>query len=472
MSQKSKTLFICDSCGYESLKWFGRCPNCSSWNTARETTTAEESGKIGASESKWTAIADVPLDSVKRIPSGYQWVDRILGGGMVPGSVVLVGGDPGVGKSTLMTQIALSSGPSYYLSGEESIHQIKMRASRIQTLDPSDLYVNSLNQLEDGLEEIARKNETGQRARVVVIDSIQTMRVRSAPGLPGGVVQLRESVMKAASFAKKMQVPLFLVAHITKAGQIAGPKLVEHLVDVVLYFEGERSTDLRILRSMKNRFGPTNEIGVFEMVETGLREVIDPSERFYDPLSSYPGNTIVVAQEGTTPLVVELQSLVTKSPFSVPKRVSKGVDMERLSLMCAVLSKRLQIPVDQQDVYVNLLGGLRIDDPAVELGLAVSIYSSFVDLALPERVAFFGEVGLDGKIRRVGNPIKRIQELERLKFETVYTPVLTKEQIQSLRGHQITICQRDHLVDVLKETFENAIGVDHPQRDHQSKPDR
>jgi DNA repair protein RadA/Sms len=364
----------------------------------------------------------------------------------------LVGGDPGVGKSTLMTQIALSTGLSFYLSGEESMDQIRMRASRVTSKDPSGMFLFSTSHLEQGLESILRStDQITSNPWFVIIDSIQTMRVHSAPGLPGGVVQLRESVGIATSFAKKHQIPIFLVAHITKTGQIAGPKMVEHLVDVVLYFEGESSTDLRILRSMKNRFGPTNEIGVFEMRETGLQEVIDPSERFYDSNSVYPGNTIVVALEGTTPLVVELQSLVTQSPYSVPKRVSKGIDMERLSLMCAVLSKRLNIPVDRNDVYVNLLGGLRIDDPAIELGLAVSIYSSFVDQSLPNLVAFFGEVGLDGKIRRVANPIKRIRELERLQFLKVYTPVLSKDQIQSLRETKLEIIQKDHLVDVLTE---------------------
>ncbi len=452
MSQKPKKIFVCDACGFESIKWFGKCPGCANWNTFREVSTEKEPLLESGSETGWIAVSQIPTDRCKRISSGYHWVDRILGGGIVPGSVILVGGDPGVGKSTLMTQIALSTGLSFYLSGEESMDQIRMRASRVTSKDPSGMFLFSTSHLEQGLESILRStDQITSNPWFVIIDSIQTMRVHSAPGLPGGVVQLRESVGIATSFAKKHQIPIFLVAHITKTGQIAGPKMVEHLVDVVLYFEGESSTDLRILRSMKNRFGPTNEIGVFEMRETGLQEVIDPSERFYDSNSVYPGNTIVVALEGTTPLVVELQSLVTQSPYSVPKRVSKGIDMERLSLMCAVLSKRLNIPVDRNDVYVNLLGGLRIDDPAIELGLAVSIYSSFVDQSLPNLVAFFGEVGLDGKIRRVANPIKRIRELERLQFLKVYTPVLSKDQIQSLRETKLEIIQKDHLVDVLTE---------------------
>ncbi|HPE68974.1 MAG TPA: DNA repair protein RadA [Thermotogota bacterium] len=434
MSQKSKTVFVCEVCGHESPKWFGQCPACHEWNSAREiekktSRTRQEHKQI--STEGFVDIAQVPEQSTLRFASVFSQLDRVLGGGIVPGSVVLLGGDPGVGKSTLLTQVCTGYPYSFYFSGEESPAQIRLRVQRLRQENVGTFKVLTSGYLDEALSLLTNHHaeEIGSGKALLVVDSIQTMQTSRVSSLPGGAVQIRECASELVAFAKQTQVPVMIVAHVTKSGLIAGPKLIEHLVDVVLYFEGERDTDLRILRGMKNRFGPTNEIGIFEMAEQGLAQVDDPSERFYDRESGLSGNALGVVLEGSTPLVVEVQGLVVKTEYSTPRRLSKGIDPERLALISAVLTKRLGFPVDGHDMYLNLLGGLKVKDPGVEFPLAVSLFSSFTDIPAPHLSAFFGEVGLDGKIRPVSYPEKRIMELQRLGFQQAFVPAGTKKRL-------------------------------------------
>jgi len=428
---KEKTIFVCDICGYDNLKWFGQCPQCKNWNTAKEVRQmkrVKSASDNQRDDDTFEALFAKREEPLIRFMTRFDSFNRVLGGGIVPGSVSLIGGDPGVGKSTLLTQIADRDITVFYWSGEESAEQILLRAQRTNDGSLDRLFVYNTNRLELALEKLSEEM-TGSSTKIpsgshplLIVDSIQTMRSDEVDALPGGVVQIRECTAALVAYAKQHRLPVFIVAHITKYGQIAGPKLIEHLVDIVLYFDGDADRDLRVLRSIKNRFGPTNEIGVFEMGEKGLQEISDPSERFYDASANDSGNAISVVLEGNTPFVVEVQALAVSTHFSSPRRLSKGVDQERLNLMAAVLSKRLNLPIENHDLYLNLLGGLKCNDPGIEFPIAVAIYSSFFDKTIPPKTAFFGEVGLDGKIRGVSFSEKRITELARLGFRRIYLP--------------------------------------------------
>jgi DNA repair protein RadA/Sms len=452
--KKNTQLFVCDICGYESGKWFGKCPQCGEWNSAKEVNVDEKKkeGLVGLKGSGFISLKEADFSRVVRYDTKFEHLNRVLGGGLVNGSVILIGGDPGVGKSTLVTQLCSKFKKSYYLSGEESFEQIYMRYRRVSDGD-SEIKVMSSSYIDNAIDFLKRETADNHEETVVIVDSIQTMRTTEINSLPGGAVQIRECTSKLVEFAKTYNVPVIIIAHITKSGQIAGPKLVEHLVDVVLYFEGNNDTDLRILRSVKNRFGPTNEIGVFEMKEKGLHQVLDPSERFYDAESNLSGNSLAAIIEGNTPLVVEVQGLVVSAQFSTPRRLSKGINPERLALIAAVLTKRLNVEVEKNDIFINLLGGMKTVDPGIDFPVALSLYSSFTDRIFPKGTASFGEIGLDGKIRSVSFPEKRITELKRLGFKRVFVPAKTLGRISEKTSEGITITEYTTLQEALLKSF-------------------
>ncbi|MEA1883928.1 MAG: DNA repair protein RadA [Thermotogota bacterium] len=450
--KKKGNSFVCDVCGYESGKWFGRCPQCGEWNSVKEIVISDKSKRTGSKHLGFLSLKTANYESISRIDTGFEHLNRVLGGGLVGGSVILIGGDPGVGKSTLVTQLCANFEKSYYISGEESFEQLFLRYQRV-TKNNSDVHVMNTSFLDTAIEQLEKNMTQDEQDQVVIVDSIQTMKFSDVNSLPGGAVQIRECTSRIVEFAKTNKMPVIIIAHITKSGQIAGPKLVEHLVDVVLYFEGNNETDLRILRSVKNRFGPTNEIGVFEMREKGLLEVLDPSERFYDTQSNLSGNSLGVVIEGNTPLVIEVQGLVVNAQFSSPRRLSKGINTERLSLIAAVLTKRLNIEVEKNDIFINLLGGLKTTDPGIDFPVALSLYSSYTNKVFPKGSASFGEIGLDGKIRAVSFPEKRITELKRLGFTKVFVPIKTKKRLSGSVLSDIEIVEFETLQGALVKIF-------------------
>jgi DNA repair protein RadA/Sms len=421
---KTRVKFVCDRCGAESLKWMGRCPTCSEWNTMVEMTESPPSTRgiaRASSSSVPIRLKDVPAESLDRIRIPIGELDRVLGGGLVPGSLVLVGGDPGIGKSTLLLQLssvlADSQGPVLYVSGEESTSQVKMRADRLG-LHSERLYLLS----EGSLDRIITHVEQLSPA-MVVIDSIQSVFLEELPSTAGSVNQLRECTARLLQLAKGSGVPVLLVGHVTKEGAIAGPKLLEHMVDAVLYLEGERFHSYRLLRSVKNRFGSTHEVGVFEMHEEGMVEVLNPSAAFLaDRTLMRSGSTVVVTVEGTRALLAEIQALTTYAPSHMPRRAANGVELSRVLLLTAVLSKRLGLKLFDQDVYVNVVGGLRIEEPAADLGVALAIASSLRDAPIDPELAVIGEVGLSGEVRGVGHLEQRLKEAAKLGFRRCLVP--------------------------------------------------
>jgi DNA repair protein RadA/Sms len=417
MAKKPKFIFVCQSCGYQAPKWMGKCPECGQWNSLVEEILSE-SGTKGApyyAMGQPQAIDSISLDPQLRLKTGTAEFDRTLGGGLVPGSMVLIGGDPGIGKSTLLLQVVarLSSQglKALYLSGEESPQQIKLRAQRL-SVQSKDLYVLTGTCIEHLFE---RMDEL--KPQLLVVDSIQTMYTESLPSAPGSVGQVREVSARLQSWAKKTGIPTFVIGHVTKDGAIAGPKVLEHLVDTVLYFEGDSSHAFRILRAVKNRFGPTNEIGVFEMKDSGLSEVGNPSRIFLEERpEAASGSVVIPCIEGTRPLLVEIQALVGPSPLGMPRRTAVGVDHNRISLLVAVLGKRMGLEMGDQDIFVNVAGGLRVDEPAADLGIVCAMMSSFLDRPVDKSLVVFGEVGLAGEIRGVGQPEVRIKEAKKLGF--------------------------------------------------------
>jgi len=426
---KSRTIFVCQECGFQSPRWAGRCPGCEQWNSLKEEVT-DVSVRRGADIHGRRAIeepaAAVPINDVAvtkdvRLETGLAEFDRVLGGGIVPGSIVLVGGDPGIGKTTLLLQVltGLKTGnrPVLFASGEESVQQIKMRGDRLGVLCPS-LYVLA----ETSLEALFSVADTLQPTALVV-DSIQTIYTDQVTSAPGTVSQVQEVACQLMRYAKQTGVPVFVIGHVTKEGMIAGPRLLEHIVDTVLYFEGDKSHAYRILRAVKNRFGASNEIGVFEMNEDGLREVGNPSELF---LAGRPaesaGSVVVSSLEGSRPILVELQALVTSTGYAMPKRVANGAEINRVALLLAVLEKRLGLHLSGHDVYFNVVGGLRIDEPAIDVGIIAAIISSFRDRALDGQTCWIGEVGLGGEIRPVSQVGLRIREVVKLGFRRCVLP--------------------------------------------------
>ncbi len=419
---KEHVLFVCQNCGYESVKWLGKCPECQSWHTFSEEArirTKKESKKR-KSERPVVALLDSPDEFYQRTSTGIGELDRAMGGGIVQGSVIMIGGDPGIGKSTLMLQMLdrqKTDGAALYISGEESWTQVYMRARRLGIKENKISFSAETNV--DAILNLIDQNKPA----VVVIDSIQTLYNNEVESIPGNVSQLRTCTGQIVQFAKESQIPVFIVGHVTKEGNIAGPKVLEHMVDTVLYFEGETQYDFRILRCTKNRFGPVNEIGIFQMGSAGLQEVANPSEIFLSgPGNEQSGNALVVVMEGNRPFVIKIQALVTKTQFGMPQRTATGIDHKRLNLLLAVLEKRFRKPFGFHDVFVKVAGGLKIDEPAADLGICMALISSLEDFSLPENAVYIGEIGLGGEIRKVSRMAERLREAERLGMRLIVTP--------------------------------------------------
>ncbi len=429
---KNQTTYVCQSCGYVSPRWAGKCPNCSEWNTFVEEiqapARAARKGRLPASLEP-VSLDDVSKDAVPRVRSGIAELDRVLGGGLVPGSLLLLGGDPGIGKSTLMMQVALSLKDQavLYVTGEESVSQIKLRAERLHQKSGKHVLLLAETNLDLILDILDR-----QSPDVLVIDSIQTMYRPGLESAPGSVSQVRESTALLLRAAKTKGIAVFVVGHVTKEGMIAGPKVVEHMVDCVLQFEGEAHYAYRILRALKNRFGSTNEIGIFEMHENGLREVANPSAVFLSERHAHTsGSTVVASMEGTRPILLEVQALVSSATYGTPQRNTTGVDYRRLSLLLAVLEKRAGLMLGSQDVFVNIAGGIRIDEPAIDLAIAASIVSSLRDVPVQDSTVAVGEIGLGGEIRTIGHIEKRVQEAAKLGFARIVVP---RSNMRSLKS--------------------------------------
>jgi len=424
---KRKVKFVCQECGYESAKWMGKCPGCHHWNTMTEEIEALSSRGTHTisggvqTVSKPQKLTAIEIQKEPRITTKMRELNRVLGGGIVPGSLVLIGGDPGIGKSTLLLQVsdqlAEKQLPVLYISGEESARQTKLRADRLE-IQSDLLYVLA----ETNLYDIQKQIET-VKPSFVVIDSIQTIYREEVTSAPGSVSQVRECTTELMKIAKSQGIAIFIVGHVTKEGAIAGPRLLEHMVDSVLYFEGERHHTYRIVRSVKNRFGSTHEMGIFEMKEEGLREVKNPSEMFLEERSEgAAGSTVVASMEGTRPMLVEIQALISPSSFGNPRRMATGVDHNRVSLLMAVLEKRVGMMLQNQDAYIKVAGGVKLDEPAIDLAVAVSIASSFRDQPTKPDDIFIGEVGLTGEIRRVSRIEQRVQEAAKLGFKRAICP--------------------------------------------------
>ena len=419
---KQKTVFSCQACGCQSPKWLGKCPDCGAWNSMAEEAVVKpaQTGAVGE-RARPVPICDVPAQAETRVASSITELDRVLGGGIVPGSLVLIGGDPGIGKSTLLLQamhkLAEQVGEVLYVSGEESASQTRLRGERLGASHPRLLIL-----AENSLEAILAHAAT-LKPRAMVVDSIQTVWTSSLESAPGSVSQVRESAGKLMVLAKGSGIPVFIVGHVTKDGAIAGPRVLEHMVDTVLYFEGDGSHPFRILRAVKNRFGSTNEIGVFEMKQEGLTEVANPSELF---LAERPlgvaGSVVTASLEGSRPLLVELQALVTQTSFGVPRRTTIGVDHNRLALLVAVLEKKVGLHLAGQDIFLNAAGGVRLNEPAADLAMIMAVASSHLDKPIAPQTVVLGEVGLAGEVRAITQPEQRIAEAEKLGFHSCILP--------------------------------------------------
>jgi DNA repair protein RadA/Sms len=437
---KAKTHFVCQSCGYQAPKWLGRCPGCQEWNTFVEERVIEEKTPerdlLGLErDSVPTPLTEIVAEERGRLQIGMGEFDRVLGGGIVFGSMVLVGGDPGIGKSTLllqgMSRLASRGEKVLYISGEESLQQTKMRADRLG-IASEHLYVVSETSIEKILQDIQTLNPSA-----AVIDSIQTIYSSELPSSPGSISQVREASSRLLYLAKHLSIPIFLVGHVTKEGFIAGPKVLEHMVDTVLYFEGESNHAFRILRAVKNRFGSTNEIGVFEMKDTGLAEVFNPSEYFLSERSqSASGSVVVPSIEGSRPILIELQALVTPTHLGYPRRTTQGIDANRVSLLVAVMDKRLGIHLFGHDIFLNIAGGMKVEEPGADLGVIASIASSFRDKVIDPEVVIFGEVGLGGEVRGISQAEGRAKEAARLGFRRCLLPKQNEEKIKPIKGIQ------------------------------------
>lgn len=435
MAKGKTSIYFCQSCGYESGKWLGQCPGCREWNTfVEEVIDKKNVGKAkpaGSDAAKAVPLSAIEMTQDKRVSTNIKELDRVLGGGIVQGSLVLVGGDPGIGKSTLLLQVCRNLSAQQikvlYISGEESLQQIKIRAERIGTFE------DSLNLLcETNLETIERVIDR-ERPQIVVIDSIQTMYNENVASAPGSVSQVRESTGILMQIAKGKGISIFIVGHVTKEGVVAGPRVLEHMVDTVLYFEGDRHAAYRVLRGVKNRFGSTNEIGVFEMRQDGLAEVENPSEYM---LSGKPegasGSVVACSMEGSRPILIEVQALVCHSNFGIPRRTAAGTDFNRVNLLMAVLEKRLGLSLGACDAYINIAGGIRMNEPAIDLGIVLAIISSYKERAIDEKTICFGEVGLSGEVRAVSMAEQRVLEAKKLGFTTCILPQVS---IDSMKGN-------------------------------------
>ena len=444
MAKGKNTVFFCQNCGYESAKWMGQCPGCREWNTFVEEQVVTGQGKssrmktvTGFSEkNKPAKLSEVSIEKEDRISTGIGELDRVLGGGIVAGSLTLVGGDPGIGKSTLLLQVCRNLAGDgrevLYVSGEESLKQIKLRANRIGTFS-DHLKLLCETDLES-IEETIRRS----KPEVVIIDSIQTMFHGEISAAPGSISQVREATGLFLQLAKGLGVSIFIVGHVTKEGTVAGPRVLEHMVDTVLYFEGDRHASYRLLRGVKNRFGSTNEIGVFEMEAEGLREVLNPSEFMLNGRpENASGSVVACSMEGTRPILVEIQALVCHSNFGIPRRQTTGTDFNRVNLLMAVLEKRLGLQMGNCDAYVNIAGGIKIQEPAIDLGIAMAIVSSFKNRAVSSDMIVMGEVGLSGEVRAVSMIPVRVQEAKKLGFATCVIPSVCMNSVKEISGIKI-----------------------------------
>ncbi len=435
---KKVTAYFCQSCGYESSKWMGQCPSCREWNTfAEEIVERNLSGKarIGREAARPLRLSEIDMSAKERVGTGFKELDRVLGGGIVPGSLVLVGGDPGIGKSTLLLQVCRNLADSMdvlYISGEESLQQIKMRARRIGQFSDRLLLLceTDMGQIERAVEQV--------RPQVAIIDSIQTVYSGDYNSAPGSVTQVREATGRLLQIAKGMDITIFIVGHVTKEGVVAGPRILEHMVDTVLYFEGDRHASYRVLRGVKNRFGSTNEIGVFEMLEDGLAEVANPSEFMLDGKpKGASGSVVACSMEGTRPILVEIQALVCGSSFGIPRRTAAGTDLTRVNLLMAVLEKRAGLSLSSCDAYVNIAGGIRMSEPAIDLGIVLALASSFRDEPIDETAICFGEVGLSGEVRAVSMAQQRLSEARKLGFSTCILPKVSVKGLADTEGIRV-----------------------------------
>lgn len=424
MAKKKKTMYVCQECGHDSSKWYGKCPACGAWNTLKEEIVTEHDNRsfsvgIGG-KSKVESIGNVETEDLPRFSAGSKELDRVLGGGIIPASLVLIVGDPGVGKSSLTlatcAKVAREGKKVLYVTGEESARQVRMRADRLNAI-ADNLFVVS----ETNLSTIENHIENTE-PKLLIIDSIQTMFRPELDSAPGSVSQVRESAVELLRIAKSKGIAVFIIGHVTKDGSLAGPRVLEHIVDTVLYFEGERHASYRTLRAVKNRFGSTNELGLFEMRETGLMDVPDASKMFLSDRQGDPGTVVIPTMEGTRPLLVELQALASQTPYVPPRRTSDAVDIKSLQLLLAVLEKRVHLPLGTCDVYVKVAGGIKIDEPAADLGICAAIASSFSGRPLRNGTIIFGEVGLSGELRAVGQMEQRVMEAKRLGFKNVVLP--------------------------------------------------
>lgn len=444
MAKGKNTVFFCQNCGYESAKWMGQCPGCREWNTFVEEQVVTGQGKssrmktvTGFSEkNKPAKLSEVSIEKEDRISTGIGELDRVLGGGIVAGSLTLVGGDPGIGKSTLLLQVCRNLAGDgrevLYVSGEESLKQIKLRANRIGTFS-DHLKLLCETDLES-IEETIRRS----KPEVVIIDSIQTMFHGEISAAPGSISQVREATGLFLQLANGLGVSIFIVGHVTKEGTVAGPRVLEHMVDTVLYFEGDRHASYRLLRGVKNRFGSTNEIGVFEMEAEGLREVLNPSEFMLNGRpENASGSVVACSMEGTRPILVEIQALVCHSNFGIPRRQTTGTDFNRVNLLMAVLEKRLGLQMGNCDAYVNIAGGIKIQEPAIDLGIAMAIVSSFKNRAVSSDMIVMGEVGLSGEVRAVSMIPVRVQEAKKLGFATCVIPSVCMDSVKEISGIKI-----------------------------------
>ncbi|SFB20597.1 DNA repair protein RadA/Sms [Acetitomaculum ruminis DSM 5522] len=439
--KKEKTVFFCKECGHESTKWLGQCPGCGQWNTFVEEVIKNDtnlSGEISSDlpKTRPTKLKDVNYDEFSRTSTKMEELDRVLGGGIVKNSLILLGGDPGIGKSTLLLQVcknlANQDKKVLYVSGEESLQQIKMRAERLGDFS-KDMYLYCETDLSDVSREIINNSPD-----FVVIDSIQTMYNANVTASLGSVSQIRESTGILMRLAKEVGTTIVIVGHVTKEGTVAGPRVLEHMVDTVLYFEGDRYASYRVLRSVKNRFGSTNEVGVFEMNEDGLRQVNNPSEYM---LSGRPenatGSIASCSMEGSRPILLEVQALICETSFQIPQRTANGIDLKRVNLLMAVLEKRARVKMSFCDAYVNIAGGLKIKEPAIDLGIALAMYSSFKNIPIDEKLVAFGEIGLSGEVRMVNMAEQRVLEAKKLGFEKVILPETSANSLKKISGIKI-----------------------------------
>ncbi len=457
MTNKVKTAFFCGNCGYESPKWLGKCPSCSQWNTFVE----EVIDKGAANNTTWKnytpekkthktiALHEIKTSEEKRIVTSDSELNRVLGGGIVAGSIVLVAGEPGIGKSTLMLQDALELKDItiLYISGEESESQIKMRADRLK-ISHNEFYILTETYTQTIFQEIKKL-----KPQLVIVDSIQTLQSNTIDSSPGSVSQIRECAAEFQRFAKETDTPVFLIGHITKDGSIAGPKILEHMVDTVLQFEGDRHYVYRILRTLKNRFGSTSELGIYEMTGDGMRAVLNPSEMLINQKEELlSGSAVAASMEGLRPLLIEIQALVTQSVYGTPQRTVSGFDLRRLQLLLAVLEKRGGFHFGVKDVFVNIAGGLKVEDPSIDLAVICALLSSYEDVPLNPHVCFAGEVGLNGEIRAVNRIEQRIAEAEKLGFEKIIVSRFNKKGGEK-NNHKIEVVALGHIEEVYKYLF-------------------